>query len=455
MDRSFAEKLMFIGIVVSCFDGLNFLPGMTATGVTSEASLYFLIIVMISICSGYILFYKPIAIHHGERIIKYILLLAFFGILAGGVNYSQIIGHEWKGRMGEFRFLATLMLLLYDFFIVFIFIYVLERVENPIKYIYKALRYSAYIVIGYGIIQIVASIYGGFCLDIVNSIQPYISPYTTEKDVDRYFAISSVRMEPSDLGVYMAAVLPWLYLGSRFYEKDKMSKMLLVGALLLIYFSGSRLAYIVTMLEILSISCIEFFMGNIKLKMQIIVSIVLTLGVCVLTLPAQISNIYDVMISISLNSDGGRDASNITRFGLQTAALNMFKDNILGVGLGQFKMLAALYLPDWSYFSAEILDVANGGTPERFYGAWNAHLRILAEFGIFGFTVWIIMILDVIKKYILIIRMKIGDEKIKCGVILISFLGTVLALINFDTLTSYYFWLFVSLASVIDENERW
>jgi O-antigen ligase len=85
----------------------------------------------------------------------------------------------------------------------------------------------------------------------------------------------------------------------------------------------------------------------------------------------------------------GTSVSNLSRFGFQVAGFKMFLANpMLGVGLGQFGINVAAYLPDWVFASPETRPMIT--FPEAPWPTvYSLYGRISAELGIVGMVGWL------------------------------------------------------------------
>ena len=160
--------------------------------------------------------------------------------------------------------------------------------------------------------------------------------------------------------------------------------------------------------------------------------------------------ITGVFLSFSDEAEEGRVSSNLTRLGLQAAAVGMFVNNpIIGLGLAQFQFNVVEYLPLWSYLSPEIQEVVNPGNTDVFYGAFNTHLRVLAETGIIGFLLWISLMVYGLKNYMYILRNVKKENRDIIKLIMTSYIASFIAFMNFDTFDVFWYWILLVLSDLL------
>lgn len=442
MQKNSIVQWMFIAIVVSGIDDLNIAYG--SAGVLSEAYFFpFVVSFLIMMIGG--LFGKKYDIYNSKWLFKDLIILLIISVFCSLCNINNIIETEWKGHSGIGRFVSNIILIIYDIILCYVFVYVLQCVKNPISFVYRGIKYGSVLIIAYGFIQIAAVHGNGMAFQVMLYMNNLFTSNVSLESSDAVWRVYSFRQEASDFGVYLAAVIPWICLGRLYLDKTLSATFLLCSLVILTFYSSSRLAYVIVGAELIVIWMVYNHGLSIfqQIKHYIIGGLImLALGVVFFD---QLTEIGAVLLT--LQEGGGRDTSNITRFAMQVAAWNAFTDNIFtGVGIGQFKMIAHNYLPSWGYVSVEIMNVASGGTPGSFYGAWNTYLRILAELGIFGFFIWGHIIVKTVMIYVKRYRVANREDKNIILLLLVSFGGALLSLVNFDTITSFYFWLMISLA---------
>lgn len=445
----FLESCIYFSIILSCFDGLNISSGLMQQGFLYPTLLgmicFFLLILKNNQKISIDILHKKYAI-----LMIYICFSAF-------LNLDTIIGVEYKGFTAERRMLGISIILIFLGAMLIYYYNILIKKDNIISWIYKAFIYNFGLVSIYSIIQIL----GMFELsDIANNIyhilQPYINiqlqPYELLYPVRRVIGYSK---EGSCFGNNLSVIFPWLMMGVVYLKKNNIIIFFLFLLVIFTIFSYSRIAYFCILLEFF---CMIVFIKPFRkklftLKSIFFISIILSATtfyiINSIDIDVVIDKITGVFLSFSDEAEDNRMASNLTRLGLQYAAMQMFIDHpLIGVGIGQYQFNAVQYIPLWSYLSIEIQRFLDPGD-DLFYGSFNTHLRILAETGIIGFILWISLALHGLKNYLYILKHEKNENKTIIKLIIISYIASFVGFMNFDIFEFFYYWLLLILSSVL------
>lgn len=441
------EKFMFLSILLAVFDGLN-IPsvGLLQSGFFYPTFLGIIILLLINKNNNMIM---------PDRGIKTIMTMLLLYVLVNFfINIDVILDSEYKGRIGISRWLSIYMVLIFVIMISIYYTYILTYKKNVISWVCKAMQYGFYIVFINAIIQFMAMLDISIMVNLENIIQSYINVQAERLGMlgDKIYRITGVSKEASTFGNYISIVFPWLIIGAFYLKKSRFLKFCCIFSVIFVILSYSRIAYVFFFIEIISIVFISNRFRKIIINVKMIIFLVILIGIIFTFMDIEYigNQIMGVIFSFSDDASANRMSSNLTRLGLQYAALNMYIDNpILGVGLGQFQFHVVDYLPVWSYITTEIQGVMNAGDDKYFYGTFNTHFRVLAELGTIGFILWISIAILCLKNYVYVLRNINNEQKPIIKLIIISYVFSFLGFMNFDTYSFFYYWFFIALSSAL------
>lgn len=443
------EKFLFaLTIVLIPFDGLNFIPGSSSLGLLNMGYFYPMSLAIVLFCLK-----ETHIIEYDKKIITIILLMMTWGLISLLYHLPIISVSNSFQTEGLIKAISALVMFV---FILLINAYIYSMLvkigkKDIIIFFTKFVLYSYYIVLGFAIIQL-GTYYGStFCRSIWEFIGPFLD---IQYSIDRQFMrVYSVSQEPSTFCTYMAFAFPWLlYITRKDFSKKNL--LLVISSIVLTLHSQSRLGYVVVLLEL--VLFLVFFKSkfNLKKKKTYIFIAFIILSVLSWQYATELEDLFDNIATVFMTLDfynEGRSTSNFTRYGTQIAGIQMFVDNLfIGVGPGQSQFYMEEYLPSWAWLSAEIQGILNN-YPMNIY---NAHVKILAEYGIVGILCWISLpiyafvsifkIYKFEKKYVL-------REKVSIYIFL-SFLGTLISMCNFATIIWFQYWFLINLSSFIKHS---
>ncbi len=444
--KSALEICVFLSIVLSPFDGLNIYN----ISLLERGSV-------ITIAIGLIFFLITIKKRkiYTNKINELFFLFFLYGILITFFNINNIVGTTLHGYSAEDFFLGDIRFFLLIFGMLIYFTDILMQKENLLKWIYKAIKYSFFIVSIYSFIQILAMLGIDSAINIVQNVGYYIDVRYSrliENGKEILFdRLSGVSLEPSNFGNYLMVVFPWLCLGAFYFEKSILSKLFVIFAVIFAILSYSRIAYVFMFIEIIVLlflsNKVRKYVFNFKFLLGIMFFTIIVFSYIDTDVLSE--QILNVVISFSSDAASGNMNSNLTRFGMQVAAWNMFMENPLaGVGCGQFRFNVIDYLPYWSYLSTEIQGFVSSGNPFNI-GTFNTHLRVLAEMGIGGFLLWFAIAWHGLKNYLIVLKMIEKEKKVIVKFIIVSYIASFMAFINSDVYLVFNYWLLIVLSEVL------
>ena len=442
------EQCIFFSIILAIFDGLNIRAGLLQQG-----HLYPTLIGILGYIS--IAFHKKYKVYL-FNIYKIYVFFIIYILISIILNLNNILGIEFKGFSAEDRVLSNYFVLIFIGIMLVVIYNILLKKQDIIFWIYKAFLYGFYMTALYSVIQLMGMFDIAIANDIYHALEPYINiQFNTYEMTMNVRRIIGFAKEGSCFGNYISIVFPWLIMGALYLKKEKKAICCCFLAIILVVFSYSRIAYGTIFLEIvLMMIMLNYFRKKLfSIKSGIFIFIIVgCLGYYILNVDS--GNFFDkitgVFLSFSDEAEEGRVSSNLTRLGLQAAAVGMFVNNpIIGLGLAQFQFNVVEYLPLWSYLSPEIQEVVNPGNTDVFYGAFNTHLRVLAETGIIGFLLWISLMVYGLKNYMYILRNVKKENRDIIKLIMTSYIASFIAFMNFDTFDVFWYWILLVLSDLL------
>ena len=259
--------------------------------------------------------------------------------------------------------------------------------------------------------------------------------------VDR---ISSVAYESPALGNYLITVSGWMF-SYILTEKNKYRFLPTVMVLFLTFFSGSRTALINVGLQLFILIYVMYSMKEYKAILLNTLTYTVIIAFIALILNGQsiIKEIDKKADSLNFSKNLKDDVSNQSRFGMQYASLQVFKENpIIGVGFGQETYHKRKHYPGWAKNNNyEFKLLYENQNVKSFPTAYNLYTRLLAETGLVGISLWLFLIYLTISKSKLIWKEGKNEEKTLGLILLISFSGLSLNWMQTDFFRQYGFWL--------------
>ncbi|WP_415580526.1 O-antigen ligase family protein [Flavobacterium longum] len=257
--------------------------------------------------------------------------------------------------------------------------------------------------------------------------------------------ISSVAYESPALGNYLIAVSGWMF-SYILTEKNNLYKFLpTLMVLFLTFFSGSRTAMATVGLQAVILFAIMYAMPQYRRTVTVGFGYVAIVAAIMLAANGEniVRSVDEKLKSLNFSQNLKKNVSNQSRFGMQYASLQVFKEHpVVGVGFGQEAYYTRFEYPGWAKkdnweFKAMYL---NKNFPS-FPTSYNLYTRLLAETGIIGVLIWCFMIYLCIANSIRLFKTSKEYEKVLAFILLISFTGMSLNWLQTDFFRQYAFWL--------------
>jgi O-antigen ligase len=401
---------------------------------------------------------------------SFYLFVAFivWVLVSGVVNYNRISLNYFKYRTGTEKFMLQFLVLNFVF-TVSLFLYNFFRkydLDDLFRRIRNIVVLSFIVILFFGFFEFLKKFLG--IDNIIENFRGFITiGYKGYGD-----RLHSICGEPSWFGVYLTFGLPWIL--SCFIERIRLKYFVLYFFIFLFsYFTFSRTVYIIFVIQTFVFSLIiGFYDKNYKKMLKYFIvfcipSILLFLNTAITSIintqnktaniintqnkTANIINTQNKTANI-INTQNKSSASNITRIGMQTAAVKIGLDNpVFGVGLGQFGFNFPKYLPEWALDSYEIKSYLDPN--DKFFPPSHGLFpRLIAETGFVGFLIYIFMcflfLIEILKNYK-------NNFKPFNFVILLSILSFFLLGFSYDSFRFLGYWFILSLGwYIFDYNEE-
>ncbi|OAO76717.1 O-antigen ligase family protein [Anoxybacillus flavithermus] len=414
--------LIIISLIVLPFNSLPYFNNILGE-LSYQATFYPLCIGVIIWCINTI-FRKKIRVpKHNSFLILFVFLLWI--LISGIFNTIDIAQAFIKGRTGIERFLNQVILYLF-LILTSLIIYESNR-GDKINFFNKISLglFLSFVVVGiYSIFEII----GIFFNESIRLTLYQISPYIHSFGHEAYFYIKRVRSvagEASWLAIYFIFSFPWIIYFVMRNIKNYVINFFIIGYMfLIIYFTYSRTAYIIILIQILIYLYMLIKKGLLKLNYKNLIILVLAILIVILTSSSILEHFLENVLSL-LDKDY---SSNIARIGSQIAAIQMGLNNpIFGVGLGQYAFYVKQFMPLWALGNEEVSAWIDPYNDSIWAPVHSLFARLFAELGIIGLFLWlllfIILVVDVCRKVL-----KMDDKNnIFIGVsLLTSIIGTLL-----------------------------
>lgn len=463
--------LFLISIVLIPFDSLPYMKGVLGElGVRGPVYTFIPIFIVIFI---YFIYKKKIYFKWNLEKVLLVIFITWTAISAS-ININTIIHNEFKERNGLEKLILQIMVLAFMVLIMYATEYIVSLNNISLKTIRKYILISFIFVSLYSFLEIL-QVYGILNVEnILRKISYYIH-YLNRGNLygDR---IRSITGEASFLGMYVAFAYPWVVsyiLTEKRYTKKILYGIVVLYMLLLVYLTKSRVAYAVTMGEMVLILFGILLFDRKKLNKVLIVIITIcsmlsinsfnTLNSYIMSIRQQqgstdevIDDGYNIDMSVgdvvqSLNSKTNH--SNIARLGLQKSAINMGMDNpIIGIGLGQFGFYADQYIEEDARISFEIQRWTNPEEVDFWPPAFALIPRIVAEQGFVGAAIFIAFLLVTMIKFF-VKHVKANENTMEI-LTMVSLIGVIVSTFNADTYGLPQLWILLGIIIYLSNKKE-
>ncbi len=443
--------------------GLFFLPFNSSEGISflgeykrDAAIVFFLLSFVLFFIDS--LFKGKMKFPQRSLFIQFLILFIGWVFISIVFNSASIYQNYIKGTSGFNRFIRQLISLIIALmlFITSYNIIILYSVKRMFLAIRSVLFYSFILVVFYGLIEVLIVYFN------VHQLIPFILLFDYLPFIDVFLdfkgvRISSITHEPPFLAIYLITVAGWMfsYIITSKGVKKYLPALLIFG---LTFFSGSRTALVVVLIQFILFVAVVFSISN-RLRKIINRFLILTSFLLVIMFVfnrKQVSQAIETKIeSLNFKENLTTNISNRSRLGIQYTSLLIFLENpIFGVGFGQQAYHARKKYPKWATANNyEFRLFYLNDKVKSFPPGYNIYTRLLAETGIVGFGVFTTLLLLIIYQSIVSIKRRGNKEKIVSIVLLVSFIGFIINWLQFDSFRMYGFWICLSFL-IAQLNEK-
>ncbi|SHO72438.1 O-antigen ligase [Flavobacterium cucumis] len=411
----------------------------------------FLILVVEILCNNKIL------IPYKNYLFRLVLFFLIWCLIATILNFPSVFTAYFKQTSGATRFLRQYFaLILSSVLFCFVYTYSIAKMtlEQVLFSIRKVFLISFFIVFLYGFLEILYSVFGFHPAYLILRFFDYF-PFT-EYDSDINGRISSVCWEPPALATYLITISGWMF-SYVLTHKGILKYVPSMMILLLTYYSGSRTALVVILIQLI---VFLFIVLNRKQKMKTLfylsVISVLFFGFVFLSDGNKvIRNIEKKIESLDFKGNLKSNISNQSRFGIQYANLVVFSENpIIGVGFGQQGYHAINHYPAWAKKdNYEFKQIYLNKKNPTFAPGYNLYVRLLAETGIVGLGLFLSVFFIIYKQLKKGLENFTSNDKVLITVLIVSFVGFTLNWLQIDTFRVYGFWFCLAIMFLINKEK--
>lgn len=449
---SLSLLLVLLGMFFIPFNSWDGIP-LLGEYARESAALFFLAAGVI--ITVRLLLVQKINIPYRHPIFVTLSLLVLWFIIATILNIGEISDYYFKDTSGFKRFLSQFISLCVAlfFFITFYNAFRTLDIWTIFKYIRKTFLLSFIIVSIYSILEILILKFGLTFLTQTLFLFDYF-PFTESWLDYKNYRISSVTFEPPALATYLLTITPWML--SYIITHKKFTKYIpAILVFVFTFFSGSRAGIFIIVLQyvLFFIALINFSSWQ-KYVVKAILFTIVGGGILILTNGKVITNyIVEKATSFALDDDD-HTYSNRSRLGIVYANFQVFKQNpISGVGLGQQAFLANDFYPAWAVKdNYEFEEKYLNPKVKNFPPGYNLYVRILAESGIVGFVLFLLLIC--ITLYLCIKPILMKDKQALLYIIaLISIIGMLINWLKMDTFRVFTFWFTLAFLIMLTRHK--
>lgn len=423
------------------FDGLSFLGEYK----DEAASYFFLLGFAIAVVEN--LLAKKIHFPYKHPLIVLLILFIVWTFVSTMLNYETVSTNFYKQTSGINRYIRqTISLMISAGCFTFLFWNVIKDLDivKSIKLIRKVILYSFVFVSVYAFIEIAIVFFGmGFLRPVLGAFEffPFVN---NSLHTGHRVGISSVTYEIPALGNYLIFVTPWM-LSYIFTEKKVMRFVPITVILVLTFFSDARAALIVISMQLFLFLLVLLHDERFRLQTINILKIgaVAVFAILMIKGSAIINTAEEKLDRINFSKNLTQSISNKSRFGMQHAALEVFKENpVCGVGFGQGAYHMVPHYPYWATANNwEFKYLYKNQQLKSFPPQFNIYTRLLSEVGLVGSLLFLGLVAASIL-YALMYWVKINyTHKYIGSILFLSLIGIVVNWLQIDTFRQYGFWL--------------
>lgn len=438
------------------FVGLFFMPFNSWEGILQfgefqrESSAIFFMLGFILLLLDF--FIKRKIVFPNSKLLFPLIAFLLWCILSVFLNYDTVVDNFFKKTTGTNRFYRQFFaLILSTCFFTMLYFNVLQKytVRELILKVRLVLLISFLFVFFYGLLEVLYIYFHLYPARVILDLLDYF-PFT-EFDSHTGGRISSVTWEPPALAAFLITVSAWMFSYMKTH-KSLVKYFPTLGILFLTYYSGSRTAMIVVLLQLIVFLFLILKFNDFKKLVLSIILLSSTLGSLVFMTNSEkiIIDINKKIESLDFKGNLKKNISNQSRFGIQHANMQIFYENpITGVGFGQQGFHARHYYPTWAKNdNYEFRLLYLNKNVKAFPPGYNLYVRLLAETGVIGLILFLSIILFMFKFSFVFIRSRLTDINTLGVICFVSILGYALNFMQIDTFRIYGFWLIFVILTV-------
>jgi hypothetical protein len=449
--NDFAFLIVLIGIFFipfNSFEGIEFLGEFKR----DSCILFFLF------ASLFVFFKKKLELPFNNLLFQVFIIVILYFLLTGILNFYDLSHYYFKKTSGLSRFVRQYAsLMLSSLFLVGLFYNIFKKYDTVVVFykIRTVLTYSLYVVAIYAVFELFIVKFNMVQLMGLLKVFDYF-PFTEVYVDTNTHRLSSVTFEPPALATYLLSISGWMF-SYVLTEKNRSRFVPILLTVVLSFLSGSRAGFFIIILQI--VVFVLYLIKDKKFHKLFARLFSVTAVLMFLTLLFFAKPIYEYTASKFLSfktSDDVHAISNKSRFGIQVALFQVFLENpIKGTGYGLQAYESKDLYPDWAVkdnweFKYKYLNENHKSFPP----GYNLYVRLLAETGIIGFSLFMLFILLVLLWCFNKAFKNQGIKTIIPIVITISMVGFLFNWVKSDTFRIYFFWICLTLIILLQKEEK-
>ena len=457
--------LLAMAIVLTPFMNLPYMKNiMGELGAQGSAYAFIFIIIFVAID---MLFINKRIVTIRNVTIYFILGFLIWIIISSGVNFSSILNSNFKGRSGISKFVLQVGVLGFGLLSAYCVYYIMKINKLGVSYIRKFVTITFCICGLYSLMEIFYLVGIDVFNPILEGISYVVNMYTRGELYPR--GVRSISGEASYFAMFSTFALPFLfsYLFTKKDEKKPFFIVLSIYILVLMFFSKSRIGYVMIIIQVMMFLVYAFIL---KRKKQGIINMSIVIIGAIL-MGGVVNNVFynrsseerarfdvNTANSVSMESvynsiSDSNNMSNVARLGLWKASFRMGMDKpLVGFGLGQYGFNVKDYVDEDTKRSDEVkmwIDPNQTAWPPSF----SVHFRVLAEFGVVGLILWLgIWISLTVQCFIRFIRNRFDVT----GMVIITLIaGIMMSGFNSDTFGYFPYWIVLGMSLLYIEDNNY
>lgn len=446
--RTLYTVLFLLGLFFIPFNSYNGIP---VLGEYSKESATLFFLLGGGILAVEFLISKRIVFPLKNGIFCAVLIFLGWCLLTTFLNIGTVSDNFLKGIGGVERFFRQYVsILIIAFFFLIFFINALSRLSAAaiLKQVRRTFLFSLLFVAFYGAIETLIVVFG------IGQLKPvlfYFDYFPFTKVHLTGERISGVSFETPFLAIYLITICGWMLS----YIITSRSIWRFIPALLILeltFFAGSRTGLVVISLQYLTFFGILLFFKKYRKNILYLFSgFALIVGVALVFSGGKIIEEAKTKLdSLNFEQNLLTSISNRSRFGMQYASLQVFKDRpIIGVGFGQLAYAGYKYYPAWAItnnyeFRLNYMNQRRDSFPP----SYNLYLRIMAESGLIGLFSFLTILVLAIYRALKLIRQPEGPERTLGLITLVSVVGFAFNWLQIDAFRMFGFWLSIAILCI-------